>query len=239
MQKYINSWERLEETVRNVGLLPYFKNKIPGFSVEEHVPDNILWDIENGPWEWKGRVLRNLQVAYGKFFWNRAGYISLDLLPDFLRLRRLERPITRNSPEGKVLAVLTEHESLLSHELKELAGYVGPRAPRRSANPFENLEKEEAAKSTRREVTFTDSRFETVMAHLQMSGFVTIADFEYRIDRHGNPYGWGIARYTTPEALYGVGPSTIRREQAFSRLYRQLQPHLPAASPAVISSLLF
>lgn len=36
-----------------------------------------------------------------------------------------------------------------------------------------------------------------------MSTRIVIADFEYNISRSGEPYGWGVARYTTPEALYG------------------------------------
>ena len=41
------------------------------------------------------------------------------------------------------------------------------------------------------------------MARLQMAGYVVIADFEYKYDCQGNRHGWGVARYTTPEALYG------------------------------------
>lgn len=29
-----------------------------------------------------------------------------------------------------------------------------------------------------------------------------IADFEYLISKKGEPYGWGVARYCTPEAMY-------------------------------------
>ena len=39
---------------------------------------------------------------------------------------------------------------------------------------------------------------------------LVIADFEYSIDRHDNRYGWGIARYTTPETLYGPSAQNAR-----------------------------
>ena len=31
-----------------------------------------------------------------------------------------------------------------------------------------------------------------------MGTWLVVADFEYRYDKKGEPYGWGIARYTTP-----------------------------------------
>lgn len=41
------------------------------------------------------------------------------------------------------------------------------------------------------------------MTFLQMQCYVNIADFEYARDKRGKEYGWGIARYTTPEAFFG------------------------------------
>ena len=54
-----------------------------------------------------------------------------------------------------------------------------------------------------------------------------IADFEYNIDRHGNPYGWGVARYTTPEALYG--PLNVDRTPG--RIVRMLARPFPTSVP--------
>ena len=45
--------------------------------------------------------------------------------------------------------------------------------------------------------------FDTVITRLQMRSYVSIADFEYQMDRYGRPYGWGVARYSTPEAQFG------------------------------------
>ena len=37
-----------------------------------------------------------------------------------------------------------------------------------------------------------------------MGAYVCIADFEYQVSRQGEPYGWGVARYCTPEAMYEI-----------------------------------
>ena len=234
MQKEITSWEKLEEAVLRVGMLPYFINKIPGFSVEENVPEEQLWDITDGPWDWKGTVIRNLRAAYGKFFNSRAGYISLEYLPDFLNVRRANSKLEAGGEEERIYKILVENESLLSRELKTLSGYVMPRKPRRSANPFENMETLDSPKKPK----LTDSRFESAISRLQMSGYVVIADFEYLYDRHGNRYGWGLARYTTPEALYEIVPARCDPEESFQRLFERLRKFLPDADPARIARLI-
>ena len=44
--------------------------------------------------------------------------------------------------------------------------------------------------------------FDSLIGQLQMGTHVCIADFEYLISKKGEPYGWGVARYCTPEAMY-------------------------------------
>ena len=51
---------------------------------------------------------------------------------------------------------------------------------------------------------------------------VVIADFEYNIDRHGRPYGWGVARYTVPERLYGSLDAGCTPEEVRRRIAAQL-----------------
>lgn len=45
--------------------------------------------------------------------------------------------------------------------------------------------------------------FETVITRLQMEAYLVVEDFEYMRDKAGNTYGWGVARYSTPERLAG------------------------------------
>ena len=59
----IDSPEALLQTVEELGFLPFFRNEVPGFSIEEHTPPQRWFadyegdPVENGgPWEWKGPV---------------------------------------------------------------------------------------------------------------------------------------------------------------------------------------
>ena len=86
----IQSWEELICWVDEIGFLPLFQNEIGGFSVEENTSDLYWWtgDPEQDPWEWRALIARSGQVAYGKFFGKRAGFISKAWFPHFANWRR-------------------------------------------------------------------------------------------------------------------------------------------------------
>ncbi len=52
----LHSADDLIATVEQYGFLPFFRNEIPGFSVEELCPPELWFaDDADGPWEWKDR----------------------------------------------------------------------------------------------------------------------------------------------------------------------------------------
>lgn len=159
----------LSRLVQEYGFLPLLKNQIPGFSVEEHTPPKLWFaDCVEGPWEWKGPVIRETGCAYGKFFHGKAGFISMEWFPDFANYRRDGYDFDSRYDDGLarhqdklVYDVLLEHPSLLSREWRKLAG-VKKRG-----------------------------EFDSSVTRLQMLGYVTTIDFEYAKDRYGKAYGWG------------------------------------------------
>ena len=78
------------EYINEVGFLPLFKNDIPGFSLEERTVPEYWWseDSEHDPWEWREIIARRGDVAYGKFFDKKAGFISKEWMPYFVNYRR-------------------------------------------------------------------------------------------------------------------------------------------------------
>ncbi len=70
---------------------------------------------------------------------------------------------------------------------------------------------------------------------------LVIADFEYRHDKNGRPYGWGLARYVKPEAMIGedfLDETAASPEAALEELTAGLAAKLPGADPAVLRRLL-
>ena len=179
---WICSEEDLVRAVHELGILPFFANSIPGFSIEEHVPSDIWFTDQPGPWEWKGPVIRTAGCAYGKFFENKAAYISREWFPDFANYRRDGYDFDARyedelaSYRDKQLYDLLEKEApVLSGDLKKLGNYG------KSGN----------------------KGFDTILTRLQAQGYVLTSDFVYRRDRKGKEYGWGVARYSTPEKFWG------------------------------------
>lgn len=190
----ITSQGRMHRLVQEWGFLPFFSNQVRGFSIEEHTPQELWFSDQQmaSPWEWKGPVITEWDCTYGKFFRGKAGFVSLTWLPDFMNWRRSLHP-TLSDEERHILTVLQEHESLLSRELKKACGYTLARKRQYDRHGIEDRE------ATRH----NGATFDRIIAELQMSTHVVIADFEYQVSRQGERYGWGLARYCTPEALFG------------------------------------
>lgn len=182
-----------------------------------------LWFSEgtDGPWEWKGPAVRSGRCAYGKFFRGKAGFVSREWFPDFANLRRDGYDFDARYEDGlvahkdkEVYDTVAEQGALLSKELKRLCNY------RKGGN----------------------RGFDTVVTRLQMQTYLTIGDFVYMQDKFGQPYGWGVAQYTTPEAQFGYDfvTSAYRMEPAKSRarIIAHLKSMLPNAEDTQLLKLI-
>lgn len=184
-KREITDYLELEQLILDMGFLPFFKNVVPGFSVEEHTPWELWFpddDDEEGPWEWKGPVARGDKCVYGKLFGGKAGFVSLEWFLDLANYRRNGYDFDARYDDGlasykdkQIWEILRNKGSLLTKELKAACGYG-----------------KDGQKG-----------FDTVITRLQMQTYVNVADFEYMADKHGKLYGWGMARYTIPEVEFG------------------------------------
>lgn len=195
----IANYIELEKLVMEIGFLPFFKNEIPGFSIEETVlPELWFSGDEDGPWEWKGPVIRNGKCVYGKLFNGKAGFVSMDWYPELIGYRRANTQLTET--ERLIYNILVEHESLLTKDLKTLCDFV---KPKRKSIELSDMAMHTSGILNKKNKKKKKQSFESAITRLQMSTYIVIADFEYAHKKNGEPYGWGIARYTTPEALFG------------------------------------
>lgn len=205
------------------GFLPYFRNNVPGFSLEERTLAKDWWtgDPERDPWEWRRVIADGRQAAYGKFFRNKAAFISLEWFPLFAALRRngydfdaLWEDEKAAYREKRVMDRFLEKNEWLTPQLKQAAGF-GPGG---------------------------DKNFSGVLTGLEMKTYLTVKDFRQRLNKKGFPFGWHVSVYATPESLWGrdfvtsaydVKPSKIK-EKILSRA-RSL---FPEASEQALTDLL-
>ncbi len=221
-RKLIKTINDLENLVEEWGFLPFFRGRIPGFSVGE-ISDPAIWYDEGdfSVWDWKGPVIQDQKCAYGKFFEKKAAFISREWFFDFANYRRdgydyegmIEDELV-SYKDRKLYELVAENGPVLSKELKALGNY------RKGGN----------------------TGFDTFITRLQMQGFVLVNDFKYMTDRYGKEYGWGVAEYATPEWFFGdeFVKQTYSRspEESYERIFKHLKGLFPEASEADVKKVL-
>ena len=219
----LKTWQDLVSWVDEVGFLPLFQNEAAGFSVEEHTASLSWWtgDERHDPWEWRRLIARSGRVAYGKFFGKKAGFISKAWFPHFANWRRdgydfdsLWDEELASLRQKRIMDQFEGHKELFSFELKRLAGFGKG----------------------------GEKNFEGTVTDLQMRSYLLIRDFRQRTNKKGQPYGWHISVYTTPEALWGydyiASAYSIDPAQSRQLIYQQVKKHFPQASETALAAVL-
>ena len=220
----------MEREVIRLGFLPFFRCGIPGFSIEEKTAGDYWFSgEEDGAWEWKGPVIREGHCAYGKIFNRKAGYVSLEWLPDLMNYRRslhYAKDEDTAALDDVVLQTIACEGGVTVKDLRRLLGFARGRGRRSAADWVDTIPGE-------RKISL-----EPILTRLMMGLHVVIADFEYNRDRHGNPYGWGVARYVLPETLYGRLDAGCAPEVSFAKIYSHLRGMFPDAPERKILALI-
>lgn len=200
----IFSMEDMAAMVRQVGLLPFTRSAVPGFSVGERT-DPGLWFVEDtdGPWEWKGPVIEETGCAYGKLLGGKTAFVTKEWFLDLACWRRAgddfdilwdEGRTTMN--EKRIMDALSACPSMNARELKRAAGFE------------------------------KSSAFDAAIARLQAQCYVTIVDFDYDYDRFGQRRGWAVSRYATVENRFGEDFAEQIYECEPEEAYQRMLAHL-------------
>ena len=224
--KCIHTVEEAIQYINQIGFLPLFGNEIPDFSLEERTVPEHWWsgNPETDPWAWRARIARSGQVAYGKFFDNKAGFISREWLPYFVNYRRdgydfdaLWDDEKASRRQKKIMDLFAEEkaeEEYYSCEIKQKAGFGKG----------------------------GEKGFEGVITHLQMQMYLCVRDFRQRRNKKGEAYGWPVAVYSTPEHIFGYDYVTSgygeNPVEAGQKIAVRLREAYPAASAGQIKKLL-
>lgn len=145
----------------------------------------IVWHTgcpDTDPWEWRTRVLEERDdIAYGKLFFKKCGYVTKEWYPYFLATRRggdtfedAYKSGTISHAAKRVYEVVLDKQILPSHEIKLLAGFT----------------KEEK------------SAFERALVELQMKMFITICGGRQKISKKGDGHGIPSAVFCTTENFF-------------------------------------
>lgn len=172
----VDSAEAMYQAVRAKGIIPFFENCIPGYSIEELTPPAYWFDGEAGvlgPWDWKIDCLHSGDIVYGKYL--LGGKAAFATVPWYRALWQYRRSQARYRPDEAgeaILAFLAENGSITIREVRKLLGV-----------------KKSAA--------------DAAMTRLQMQCRVVIGDL-IRVYRGEDLHysGWQVASFCRPEDLY-------------------------------------
>ena len=203
--------------INETGFLPLFKNDIPGFSLEERTVPDYWWcgDPDVDPWEWRELIARSTEVAYGKFFDKKAGFISKEWLPYFANHRRdgydfdaLWDDEKASRRQKKIMDVLELEQEIYSNELKARAGFGKG----------------------------GEKGFDGTVTDLQMKTYLCVRDFRQRRNKKGELYGWPIAIYTKPETLWGYDHVTSAYKESSADSGARIAEHMKDIYPIATSA---
>ncbi len=120
----IDSAEAMERAVREMGIVPFFRNRIPGFSIQDMTKPGFWFDGEEdtlGPWDWKIECVRSGDIAYGKFLCGgKASFATTEWYRELMNYQR-----SRLFPDNDgqlILQYISEHSSISIKEVRALLG---------------------------------------------------------------------------------------------------------------------
>ena len=121
MSNQIVSAETMYRTIMDYGIIPFFKNIIPGYSVEELTPRRYWFDGEEGilgPWDWKIDCVQSGDIVYGKFLGGKAAFATVEW---YRELRAWRRSVVPDQPSD-ILDFIAANGAISIKEVRALLG---------------------------------------------------------------------------------------------------------------------
>ena len=208
----VNSAEALCEAIRGCGIVPFFENALPGYSIEEMTPgEHWFEDGSLGPWDWKIAAVQTGEVAYGKFLCGgKAAFATAECYRDLLNWRRAQPRYVLRPADRQAYDAVCNAGSLTTRELRRICG----------------LKK---------------GRMDTVCTRLEQQTRLVIGDFERVYKGQFLEYsGWQLATLCRPEDLfeYDLDAPFRTPQESYDRLADRIRQTVPDATDAQIKLLL-
>ena len=210
----VTSPEALVATVKACGIIPFFENALPGYSIEEMTPREYWFDGEEetlGPWDWKIDAVQTGEIAYGKFLCGgKAAFATADSYRDLLNWRRSLPKYALREGDRQAYDAICEAGSLTTRELRRICG----------------LKK---------------GQMDAICTRLEQQTRLVIGDFERVYKGQFLEYsGWQLASLCRPEDLfeYDLDAPFRTPAESYGRLAARIRQTAPDATDAQIKNLL-
>ena len=168
--------ENMISAIRELGIVPFFKSPVPGYSIQEMTSPDHWFDSSDdlGPWDWKIDVVQSGDIAYGKFLCGgKAGFATVEWYAHLMNWRRSQQKYRPDANERRILEVLRESGDIGSKDIRQLLGV--------KKGPADN-----------------------VVAKMSQKTLLLVGDIRRVYKGPTLSYqGWQTCSFCTPEALFG------------------------------------
>lgn len=174
----ITSPEAMLDAITALGIVPFFINIVPGYSIEEMTPKECWFDDDSdtlGPWDWKIDCIQSGSIAYGKFLLGgKASFATVERYRELMNWRRSRKELKPKGLEMDVYNAIVEAGTLTTSELRKRFG-------------------------------IKKSKMDTIITHLEYATLVVTGDIQ-RVYRGPDLCysGWQRSSVCTPEALFSL-----------------------------------
>ena len=109
--------------ILEAGIIPFFRNPIQGYSIEERTAPEYWFDGDAGvlgPWDWKIDCIQSGDIVYGKFLGGKAAFATVEWYRE-IRAWRLSR-LSPDTSGQKILNFIGKNGAISIKEVRELLG---------------------------------------------------------------------------------------------------------------------
>lgn len=185
----------------------------------------VAWhtgDAQTDPWEWRIRVLEERDdIAYGKLFFSKSGYITKEWYSYFLSARRNKLTMDELYYDGVI-----SHDSKRIYDLIEQNGML----PLHAIKQLGGFTKEDK------------SKFDRSITELQMKMLITMCGRQQKVSKKGDAYGWSSTAFCTVESFFNQEvfekADKIPREEAIRKITSQILLLNPEATEKKIKKFI-
>ncbi len=201
--------------LRDAGMTIGGTNGEDVFTLCDSFGSSIAWhteDCDTDPWEWRIRVLNECDdIAYGKYFFKKSGYITKEWFPYFYAARRGHETLEEEYVEGNIsrsarviYELIEEHRELPVHLMKQYGGFTKD----------------------------DKTAFDKAVTELQMKFYITMCGRAAKLSGSGKEYGWSSTVFCTTEDFFG--PAVIEQAEKLDRAeaYRKIEEKIYRLNPA-------
>lgn len=207
--KMIRKYEDFVSMLRVAGISMGGENAEGVFSLSSYFDSNIVWhteDKETDPWEWRIRVLNETDdIAYGKLFFKKSGFITKEWYPYFYVIRRNNKEFGEEYEEGnlsllskKIYQLFNNNDSLPIHIIKQEL----------------NITKEDK------------SMFDKAITELQLKMYLTMCGNSRKVSLKGEVYGWSSTVFCKTEKFFGDEVIEVAKSITKEEAYKVIWDHI-------------